>query len=618
MERASVRILLVDDDLVDRLACRRALGSHPDYDFELLEAATGREGIELARSSHPGLILLDYHLPDLDGIGFLAEMRALDAGSDIPVLMLTGADNVGMAVQAMRHGARDYLVKDGERTHLQLLPAVIERVLREQRLDSEKRAAEARFRTLVEQIPAITYMAASDGSARLFYISPQAGALGLDPQRLLEDPEGVLAQVHPQDREELRAVYERCCHGGGALHHEYRVLDGEGTIHWLLDEARLVPAVDGTPPFLQGVRIDITEDRRTEDELRQRLEHMVDERTARIAEQTRLLATANTRLLAEIEERRQVEAALRTSEERFRLLLESAGEGIYGLDTQGRCTFVNDAALEMLGYQREEMLGLNTHELIHHSHGDGTPYPVGQCRIYDAFRTGVASRTQVESLWRADGTTLSVEYSSHPLRVGDKILGAVLVFRDVTEAQARATRLAWQASHDALTGLVNRREFEIRLANAIDSARSKGDAHALCYLDLDHFKAVNDNCGHAAGDELLRHVSQLLHQRLRQRDTLARLGGDEFGVLLEHCPVGKAVEIARELCAVVRELRFTWEGHEFRIGASIGVAPIDSSVRDVATLMSAADAACYAAKAAGRGRVHLVDETAAQAPHVRP
>ncbi|HNC69959.1 MAG TPA: diguanylate cyclase, partial [Pseudomonadales bacterium] len=250
--------------------------------------------------------------------------------------------------------------------------------------------------------------------------------------------------------------------------------------------------------------------------------------------------------------------------------------------------------------------------------GDGTPYPVGQCRIYDAFRTGVASRTQVESLWRADGTTLSVEYSSHPLRVGDKILGAVLVFRDVTEAQARATRLAWQASHDALTGLVNRREFEIRLANAIDSARSKGDAHALCYLDLDHFKAVNDNCGHAAGDELLRHVSQLLHQRLRQRDTLARLGGDEFGVLLEHCPVGKAVEIARELCAVVRELRFTWEGHEFRIGASIGVAPIDSSVRDVATLMSAADAACYAAKAAGRGRVHLVDETVAQAPHVRP
>ncbi len=198
------------------------------------------------------------------------------------------------------------------------------------------------------------------------------------------------------------------------------------------------------------------------------------------------------------------------------------------------------------------------------------------------------------------------------MRVGDEILGAVLVFRDVTEAQAHATRLAWQASHDALTGLVNRREFEIRLANAIESARSKGDTHALCYLDLDHFKAVNDTCGHAAGDELLRHVSQLLYQRLRQRDTLARLGGDEFGVLLEHCPAGKAVEIAQELCSVVREVRFTWHEHEFRIGASIGVAPIGPSAPGVATLMRAADAACYAAKAAGRGRVQLFDETAAQ------
>ncbi len=604
-QRTRVRVLLVDDDLVDRLACRRALAGHAEYDFELSEAATAREGITLAREQQPDLVLLDYHLPDLSGLEFLAELRAGDGDPGIPVLMLTGADNVAMAVQAMRHGARDYLVKDNERSHLQLLPAVIERVLREQRLDAEKRAAEAKFRTLVEQIPAITYMAAPDGSARLLYVSPQVNSLGFDPRDLLPDPDGVLARVHPQDRDDLRAAYLESCASGEPLRREYRVLAADGTPRWLLDEARLVRDANGEPLFLQGVRIDVTEDRRTEEELRQRLERMVEVRTAQLAEQTRLLEQANARLLAGIEERRLAENALRASEERFRLLLESAGEGIYGLDTEGRCTFVNDAALEMLGYRREEMLGQPTHPRIHHSRSDGSPYPAEQCPIYDAFRTGIARRGLVETLWRADGSALTAEYSSQPLRIGDEVLGAVMVFRDVTEAHARTTRLAWQASHDALTGLVNRREFEIRLANAIEGARSTGSVHALCFLDLDRFKVVNDTCGHAAGDQLLREVSLLLHQRLRQRDTLARLGGDEFGVLLEHCRSNKALEIAQELCDAVRDFRFAWQGHEFTIGASIGVAPIDAASADAALLMNTADAACYAAKAAGRDRVQL-------------
>lgn len=606
-QSSTIRVLLVDDDLVDRLACRRALATHPAHAFDLLEADTGREGIALARTGSPDVILLDFRLPDLDGIDFLTELHAADTDPEIPVVMLTSTDNITMAVDALRHGARDYLVKDPGRQHLELLPAVIERVLREQLLDTERRTAEARFRTLVEQIPAITYMAASDGSGRLLYISPQVEALGLDAHDMLADPDGILAAVHPEDRGALQFAYRHSCRTHEPLHCEYRLLNATGTNFWLRDEARLVTDVNRLPLFLQGIRIDISEEKRSKEELRQHLERMVEERTTQLARQTELLEATNTRLLAEIDEHRQTESALRTSEERFRLLLESAGEGIYGLDCNGHCTFVNDTALEMLGFRREELLGHPVHARIHHSRSDGSPYPAEQCPIYDAFRDGIARRGLVETLWRADGSTLIAEYSSHPLRVAGQVLGAVLVFRDVTAAHERTARLAWQASHDPLTGLVNRREFEARLANAIEGARASDSTHMLCYLDLDRFKMINDTCGHAAGDELLRQVSRLLHQRLRQRDTLARLGGDEFGVLLEHCQTEKALEIAEELCRTVRDFRFAWHEHEFAIGVSIGVAPIDAGTVDIGSVMNAADVACYAAKTAGRDRVHLAE-----------
>jgi diguanylate cyclase (GGDEF)-like protein/PAS domain S-box-containing protein len=608
MTRTPVRVLLVEDDQVDRLACRRALANHPDYSFELIEAETGHEGIRQALARQPDLILLDYHLPDLSGLEFLAELQREGGEMPVPVMMLTGADNVGVAVEAMRRGARDYLVKDRDRNYLELLPAVIERVLREQRLRGEKRAAEVKFRTLVEQIPAITYMAALDVPGRLLYISPQVQSLGFSPEEWLTAPEGLLKAVHPDDRAVVRAAYAGSYASGEPLRCEYRVVTRAGETRWLLDEARIVRDAFDVPLFMQGVLIDITEDKRREEELRhhrQHLEKMVAERTAQLERQADLLKSTNANLLKEIDERRHAEQALRASEARFRLLLESAGEGIYGLDTEGRCIFVNDAALEMTGFVREELLGQPTHPHIHHSLSDGTPYPADKCPIYKAFRTGVAQRGMIEPLWRKDGSMLIAEYSSYPLREGDNISGAVLVFRDVTESQALADQLAWQATHDALTGLVNRQEFERRLAHVLDSAHREGAAHALCYLDLDQFKVVNDTCGHAAGDELLRQISTLLQGRMRQRDTLARLGGDEFGILLEHCPTDRAMGLALELRDAVRDFRFSWQGRSFTLGVSIGVAPLTGSIDTAAAAMRAADAACYAAKEQGRNRAHL-------------
>jgi diguanylate cyclase (GGDEF)-like protein len=179
--------------------------------------------------------------------------------------------------------------------------------------------------------------------------------------------------------------------------------------------------------------------------------------------------------------------------------------------------------------------------------------------------------------------------------------------RDVTEASLAAQETAYQATHDSLTGLLNRREFERRLTLMLKHAKDQERQHALCYIDLDQFKVVNDTCGHSAGDELLGQLSALLKSRLRDRDTLARLGGDEFGVILGECPLDQALRIANELREIIQDYRYSWGTRLFRIGASIGVVPITCACADPAYVLSAADNACYAAKEQGRNRVHVFE-----------
>src|SRR5204862_981424 len=188
------------------------------------------------------------------------------------------------------------------------------------------------------------------------------------------------------------------------------------------------------------------------------------------------------------------------------------------------------------------------------------------------------------------------------------VAGGVLVFHDVSESRELNRRLSYHASHDLLTGLVNRREFESRLERALKSAKAREASYALCYLDIDQFKIVNDTCGHSAGDALLGHVGALLKSKVRWRDTLSRLGGDEFGILLESSSLDEAMRTAETLREGVRNFRFTWEDRVFRLGASIGVVPITSENEDVASILSAADSACVAAKEGGRNRVHSFAE----------
>ena len=264
-----LRVLIVEDDVVDRMACRRAFAADAAATYTLIEADSGQQGLALALSGAPDCILLDYHLPDLTGLEFLARLAtALGPGAP-PVMMLTGADSATVAAEAMRRGARDYLVKDVDGNYLQLLPAAIHRMLRERRLLDEKRQAEAKFRTLVEQIQAITYVAALESPQALRYVSPQVAVLGYSAQEWLADPGLHTARMHPDDRAEAQAAVMASRRAGSALRHEYRLLARDGSALWFRDEAEVVRDEAGRPLFMQGILVDITRNKLAEHALRQ-------------------------------------------------------------------------------------------------------------------------------------------------------------------------------------------------------------------------------------------------------------------------------------------------------------------------------------------------------------
>ena len=255
---APLRVLIVEDDAVDRMACRRAFAA-ADIAFELLEADSGELGLELARSERPDCILLDYHLPDLTGLEFLAHLNEDGATQGIPVMMLTGADSAAVAAEAMRRGARDYLVKDVDGYYLEFLPGAIHRMLREQQLRDDKRQVEAQFRTLVEQMQAISYIAELGGSGALRYISPQIGLLGYSPAEWLADPALHGRLMDPAQREATLAALHRSRRDGSPLHLDYRLHARDGRAVWLRDQAELVRDEQGQPLFMQGIMIDITQ-----------------------------------------------------------------------------------------------------------------------------------------------------------------------------------------------------------------------------------------------------------------------------------------------------------------------------------------------------------------------
>jgi diguanylate cyclase (GGDEF)-like protein/PAS domain S-box-containing protein len=397
--------------------------------------------------------------------------------------------------------------------------------------------------------------------------------LGFSPGRL--DGPGLLAEtlIHPEDiaaaRDQLVAHLD-----SRAPHYEaeYRLRNGAGEWRWIHDRGRVVERdLERRPLRMIGMQTDVTD-------------------------------------------RRAAEAALLRERERALVTLASIADAVITTDSRGIVEYLNPVAENLTGWSLAEANGeplTRVCPVLHESTRE--PVETSAERVLDEMRPmGLTSHLL---LARRDGVEFAIDESASPLTDSNgRLIGVVMVFRDATPQRLITRQLSHEATHDGLTGLINRGEFERRLARVVATARDAETSHGLCYLDLDRFKTVNDSCGHVAGDALLRQLASALRTELRSRDTLARLGGDEFAVLLEHCEVEQARKIAESLRTSVANFRFHWEGKTFSLGVSIGLVEVTSHTGSEADVMRAADAACYQAKRAGRNCVHVArgeDQSAA-------
>jgi diguanylate cyclase (GGDEF)-like protein/PAS domain S-box-containing protein len=371
----------------------------------------------------------------------------------------------------------------------------------------------------------------------------------------------LMRYIPPADQLAIQEALRRTLSSGEPYLLEHRIVTGDGT-RWLAVRGQLV--AEGSIRRILGVSSDVTEHRLAEE-------------------------------------------ALLAEQERAQVTLASIGDGVIRTDAHGRVDYVNPIAEQLTGWHAGDAAGrplADVYRVVDEGSGQPRPSPVERC-----LEEGVVVVLPGHSLLlRRDGQEFAVRDSAAPVRDrAGRIVGAVLVFQDITQLRGLEQEMLFLARHDALTGLINRRELERQLDSAIVDAGGGERRHALCYLDLDEFKLVNDTCGHVAGDELLRQLTSLLASQVRDSDVLARLGGDEFGVLLRDCTVDNAVAVAEKLCRAVRQYRFSWEDRVFEVGVSIGVVPITRYSGSLSQVLSAADAACYVAKEQGRNRVHLYE-----------
>ena len=299
------------------------------------------------------------------------------------------------------------------------------------------------------------------------------------------------------------------------------------------------------------------------------------------------------------------EQALMEEKERAYVTLESIGEGVITTDANGNIELINSVAAKLTGWGSEEAKGQPlslVFSIINETTRQPVLNPVATC----LEKNRAISSVEKNLLLNRNGEEFPIEETIAPIRCSDNITtGVVVVFRDVSGTRHMARQMAYQAKHDSLTGLVNRTEFETRLDRAIVTANNEYREHAMLYMDLDHFKIVNDTAGHFAGDELLKQLTSIIVSKMRDSDTLARLGGDEFGVLLENCTAGHAKEVAYKIHTMVNDFKFQWEERVFEVGISIGLVSIGQHTENITSLLSEADVACYIAKEQGRNRVHI-------------
>ena len=304
----------------------------------------------------------------------------------------------------------------------------------------------------------------------------------------------------------------------------------------------------------------------------------------------------------------RTEELLYFEKELAQITLQSIGDGVITVNKNYMIQTINPVAEMLADVKKHDVINKNILSIY-----DGES-PKQRSQINQNLEKTSIQRSLFDfTLTKKDGTKFEVEHTIAPIIDNNKnILGAVIILRDVTEVRTMEKRLSYQASHDALTGLINRREFEVRLKQTIRNAIAEDLTHSICFLDLDKFKIINDTSGHAAGDEFLKQVSKTIQSLLRQTDVLARLGGDEFAIILDSCSIYQAKNICTQIIKKIKDTRFNWGKNSFEAGASIGIVPITKLTVSVSEVMSSVDAACYEAKDKGRNRVQVFEPNDAE------
>ena len=392
---------------------------------------------------------------------------------------------------------------------------------------------------------------------------------GMDPDEEIDPAaESWLSRLHPDDRERIRNIANQQDTGELSYNEfEYRERHRDGHYIWILSRGKPVAwNPDGSPSRVIGTDTDITKIKR-------------------------------------------VESQLALEKERLKVTLESIADGVISTDAAGLVVFMNRVAEQMTGWPSTEAAGRKVGEIfaiLDEKTEKLTVDPVAECLSQGRLHYLDGDTVLIGR----DGMRRDVRASAAPVRTPQgAVIGAVLVFQDVADSRALQRQLAHTAMHDSLTGLPNRATFQRGLEDAARMAQREAREHALCFIDLDHFKTVNDSAGHAVGDAVLRDIGETIRACCRTHDFAARIGGDEFALLLPDCSVASATRVAQKVVDAIADLRFSWQHtrEAGRIGASIGITAITGHSADPVELMRQADAACYVAKARGRNCVAVYD-----------
>jgi len=546
------KILYIEDDVSLSQLAKRRLERH-DYEVEL--ALDGHRGIEMIQSTHFDVLIVDYHLPELSGIQVLERLAELDIS--IPAIMVSGGDDISVAVNAMKLGCFDYIIKDVGSSYLELLPVHLATVMSRRQLELKQQEVEVEKNRIQQRLVQAQHLAHLGnwewhvGSRTAWWSDEEYRIFGVDQENFDTTLKHYESLVHTDDAALVERMVTRCFDEGECETFEYRIVRPSGETRWLYTKIESESDVDGKLLRCFGITQDITERKQSDKQLQ-------------LAQQVFVNTT----------------------------------EAILVTDANAIIVSVNPAFTEITGFSEQEALGQSPNILKSGKHDDEF-YKI----MWDTLET---KKQWAGEIWnRKKNGELFPEWLAISAISDDNgdIEQYVSIFSDITQHKEAEKQIKYQANYDALTGLLNRNLFNDRLARTLTVAHREQHVFALLFLDLDRFKWVNDTFGHRAGDFLLKETASRLTSATRESDSVCRLGGDEFIVILPNLHSGLDAEIIADKILEKLAQPFQLEEQQVQISASIGIAVYPEDGRDAEVLYQNADSAMYAAKAAGRNQI---------------